>query len=206
MKGSLKEQSRNNILSSKNSSNSPSRGKKSGRSSNRYENENKPSESFIKPKMSIRTKKRKEKSQEPARPLMNAFSLGGFGGELEPIKEHQDEVLKSHQKLSFGKVFPEGSSSRVGSGRSSRRGERGHSNIPPSLIQLSKEFQEDQKYQSLEAGGSRPSVQPSDAPKTKQKGYLERLNKKIADNKSKSNQRDIAVIGSDDFVNEKAKG
>jgi len=49
-------------------------------------------------------------------------------------------------------------------------------------------------------------VQPSDAPKTKQKGYLERLNKKIADNKSKSNQRDIAVIGSDDFVNEKAKG
>jgi hypothetical protein len=44
-------------------------------------------------------------------------------------------------------------------------------------------------------------MQPSDAPKTKQKGYLERLNKKLAENKSKSRQRDIAVIGSDDFVN-----
>jgi hypothetical protein len=30
-------------------------------------------------------KKRKEKSQEPAKPLMNAFSLAS---ELEPIKEH----------------------------------------------------------------------------------------------------------------------
>jgi hypothetical protein len=148
LKGSLAEQqqSRNNRLSSKNSgaSNSPQRNKKSGRSSNRYENENVPSEGFIKPKMSIRNKKRKEKSQEPARPIMNGFSLG-FGGDLEPIKEHQDEVLKSHQKLSFGKVYPE-SSSRVGSGRSSRRGERGHSNIPRSLMQLTKEFQEDHQY------------------------------------------------------------
>jgi hypothetical protein len=156
LKGSLAEQqqSRNNRLSSKNSgaSNSPQRNKKSGRSSNRYENENVPSEGFIKPKMSIRNKKRKEKSQEPARPIMNGFSLG-FGGDLEPIKEHQDEVLKSHQKLSFGKVYPE-SSSRVGSGRSSRRGERGHSNIPRSLMQLTKEFHEEQQYSTIEAGSA----------------------------------------------------
>lgn len=64
MKGPLTEQSRNNLHSSKNSgvSNSPSGGKHSGRSSSRYENESKPTEAFIKPKMSIRTKKRKEKS------------------------------------------------------------------------------------------------------------------------------------------------
>jgi hypothetical protein len=86
-------------------------------------------------------KKRKERSQEPSKPF-NAFSLG-IGGELEPIKEHQDEILKSHQKLSFGKIYPEGSS-RAGSNRSSRRGERGQSNIPRSLMQLTKEYQEDQ--------------------------------------------------------------
>jgi hypothetical protein len=50
----------------------------------------------VKPKINIGRGKRKEKSQEPTRDRpFNAFSLG-IGGELEPIKEHQDEILKSH--------------------------------------------------------------------------------------------------------------
>jgi hypothetical protein len=46
----------------------------------------------------------------------------------------------------------------------------------------------------------------SEAPKSKQKNYLERLNKKIAENKSKSRPRDIVLIGSDDFLKDNAKG
>jgi hypothetical protein len=65
----------------------------------------------------------------------------GIGGELEPIKEHQDEVLKSHQKISFGKIYPEGTP-RKGSGRSSTRNSgRGTSNVPESLMmRYTKEF------------------------------------------------------------------
>lgn len=98
MKVSVGEQSRSNKISYKNSgtTNSPKKAdsKKSGRSSSRYENDTPNVEVISKPKMPAGKKKRKEKSQEPSK-AFNAFSLG-IGGELEPIKEHQDEILKSH--------------------------------------------------------------------------------------------------------------
>lgn len=41
-----------------------------------------------------------------------------------------------------------------------------------------------------------------DGPKSQQKNLLDRLNRKIASTKSKSKQRDIVMIGSDDFLND----
>lgn len=91
------------------------------------------------------SRKKRDQSEDVFRD--KGFTLG-LGNELEPITEHQDEVLKSYNKISFPKVHPEGGSQRS-SGRSSRKSGRGQSNIPESLMKLTKEFQEDQEKNGL---------------------------------------------------------